>query len=105
MNDSAYHKLREARWRRKLTDAESAELRAWVASHPEAQAEFEAEARLTDALVRLPDVPVPSNFTALVLQAVERDAAVMESRGARSAWTVFWHSWLPKAAVAAVVMT
>ncbi len=55
--------LRESLWRRKLSDAERAGLRA--------QPELELEARLTDALAKIPDAPVPSNFTARVLAAVE----------------------------------
>ncbi len=74
-NDPTYNRLRELSWRRKLTGAEEAELRAWLAAHPDAQADWEAEAGLNAALGRLPDAPVPSNFTARVLQAVEREAA------------------------------
>jgi len=103
MNDSAFNKLQEASWRRNLTDAEAAELRAWLAAHPEAQADFEADARLTAVLTRLPNAPVPSNFTARVLQAVERETAI--ARPSPSAWTNFWHSWLPKAAIAGFLMT
>ena len=88
-NDPIYNRLRELSWRRELTAAEEAELRAWLAAHPEAQADWEAEAGLNEALRQLPDAPVPSNFTARVLQAVEREAALRERRrGAR--WRV-WH--------------
>ena len=50
-------------WRRPLTQAEQAELRAWLARHPEAKADADLEEALTAALENLPDVPVPSNFT------------------------------------------
>ena len=59
-NDPLYHRLRELSWRRKLTDSEEAELRAWLAAHPEAQAGWEVEAELNQALGRLPDAPVSS---------------------------------------------
>jgi hypothetical protein len=36
--DPVYNRLRELSWRRPLTENEQAELRAWVAAHPEAQA-------------------------------------------------------------------
>jgi len=58
---------------------------------------------LRELLSRLPDAPVPSNFTARVMRAVELD----ELRSARTrGWHWSWHSLLPRAAVvaAAVVM-
>jgi anti-sigma factor RsiW len=103
-NDPLYHPLRELSWRRKLTAAEAAELRAWLAAHPEARADWETEAGLNDALGRLPNAPVGSNFTACVLQAVERDAAV-ELRRRERRWRFSWRlRWLPQAAAAAVVL-
>jgi hypothetical protein len=52
-------------------------------------------------LSRLPNAPVASNFTSRVLQAVELE----ESRASRSrAWRWNWHLFLPRAAVAAVVV-
>ena len=103
-NDPIYNHLRELSWRRKLTDAEEAELRAWLKAHPEAQADWEAEAGLNAALGGLPDMPVPSNFTARVLQAVERDAAGELRQGEPK--LRFWRRlrWLPKAAFAVVIL-
>ena len=86
INNPIYTRLRELSWQRKLTPAEEAELRAWLEAHPEARADWEAEARLNAALGRLPDVPVASNFTARVLQAVERDATTKPLR-------VPWWAW------------
>jgi hypothetical protein len=103
-NDPKYERLRELSWRRKLTEGEAADLRAWLAQHPESAADWEAEAGLNDALGRLADAPVPSNFTARVLQSIEReDEAVV--RRQRRKWLVWrrWR-WLPKAAFAAVVL-
>ncbi len=87
-NDPIYNHLRELSWRRKLTPAEEAQLRAWLAAHPDAQADWEADAGLNAALGALPDTPVPSNFTARVLQAVEREAAAGQRR---SGWN--WPAW------------
>ena len=103
-DDPIYNRLRELSWRRKLTDAEEAQLRALLAARPEAQADWDAEATLNAALGRLPDAPVPSNFTARVLQAVEREAAG-ELRQDEGNWQ-FWRRlrWLPKVAFAAVVL-
>ena len=101
MNESLFNQLREQSWRRKLTDAEEVELRAYLAAHPEVQADWQTETELNAALGQLPDVPVPSNFTARVLRAVERETA-----GAPRGWTWkwSWHSLLPRVAVAAVVV-
>jgi anti-sigma factor RsiW len=100
MND--FNQWREESWRRKLTSAEEAELRAWLAAHPDSQADWEIEGRVTEILGRLPDVPVPGNFTARVLQAVEREeAAASRPRTSRQAW--FFRLLLPRAAVAAVI--
>jgi anti-sigma factor RsiW len=101
-NDPIYNHLREVSWRQKLTNAEEAELRTWLATHPEAQADWQAEAGLNAGLGRLPDAPVPSNFTARVLQAVEREA-VAELRRPQGNWlTWLWLRWLPRAAFAAI---
>ena len=104
-NDSIYNHLCELSWRRKLTAAEEAELRAWLAAHPEVQTDWEHESGLNAALGELPDVPVPSNFTARVLQAVEREAAAEQRR---SGWS--WAGrlrlrWLPRVALTASVVS
>ena len=46
MNEAKYQELVEAGWRRRLTPAEQAHLRAWVSEHPERRTE---EARLVAA--------------------------------------------------------
>jgi anti-sigma factor RsiW len=104
-HDPVYNRLRELSWRRELTDAEQAELRAYLAGHPEARADWEAEAGLNAGLNRLADAPVSSNFTARVLQAVEREAAVGE-RGRQGAMTSlwWWRVFVPRAAAALVVV-
>jgi hypothetical protein len=88
--------LRELVWRRKLTDAERAEL----PREPQIQAELELESHLTDELARLPDTPVPSNFTALVLQALDREAA----RPRPTFWRWSWRVLVPRVAVGVAVM-
>jgi anti-sigma factor RsiW len=87
MNNPLSQRLRESGWRRKLSPSEAAELRAWLAAHPEAEADWEAEAALNEALGRLPNCPVPSNFTARVLQAVQGTASARRApRVTRWAW-------------------
>jgi anti-sigma factor RsiW len=104
--DPFYEKLREISWRRKLTSAEERELRAWLAAHPEAHESVELETGLTETLGKMADVPVASNFTARVLQAVGREAMV-EARGGESRWKL-WRRlprWLPRVASATLVVT
>jgi len=92
--------LRESGWRRKLTEAEQAELHAYLAAHPDARADWEMESALNAALTRLPDANVPSNFTARVLQAVEHEAARPRARS----WHWNWHTLVPRVAFAAAVI-
>jgi len=98
MNNPDYQRLRELAWRRKLTETELAEFRA---ATPKATTDAEAEAALSAALEQLPDAPVPSNFTALVLQAVERE--MMQPTRRRHDWT--WVRWVlvPRTAVATII--
>ena len=102
MKDSATQRLRELLWQPKLTEAEAAELQNLLATHPEAQADLETESALNDALAQLPEAPpVSSNFTARVLQAVERETTIRSRTDSR--WSL--HSWLPRFAVAALSLT
>ena len=83
--------LRESLWRRKLSEAERAELRT--------QPELDLEARLTQALAEMTDAPVPSNFMAGVLNAVE-----LEEKRAARAYLWNWRLLLPRFAMATVVV-
>jgi anti-sigma factor RsiW len=103
--DPFYEKFREINWRRKLSSAEERELREWLAAHPEVQESLDLDAGLTEALRKMPDVPVASNFTARVLQAIEREAKA-EARGQEARWKL-WRGvprWLPKVASGTVVV-
>jgi|SRR5437773_158746 len=102
MNDQAKDQLRELNWRRPLTEAEQAQLRGWLETDREERADWEAEARLTEGLSQLSDAPLPSNFTARVLEAVERDAAA-SSRRRRRARISSWLRWAPRIAFAGLV--
>jgi anti-sigma factor RsiW len=105
MTDPLYHRLQEASWRRALSEAEQAELKAWLDAHPEAQSDWQDELTLTEGLARLPDAPLSSNFTARVLQAVELEkAATARSRAwIPSLWSVRWG--IRGAAAALVLVT
>jgi hypothetical protein len=80
-------------WRRPLTDAE----RVAIGKDPE----LELEARLTESLVRMPDSPVPSNFTTLVLAAVDREGA---ARTAPMLLRRNWRNFLPRVIAAAAIL-
>lgn len=84
--------VNESLWRRQPSDAERAELRM--------RPELELEARLTEALSRIPEAPVPSNFTARILNAVEREEAGVARPGRR--WN--WRALLPRVAVATALL-
>lgn len=102
-HDPVYQRLRETGWRRALTDAEQSELRAWLATHPEAAADIEREATLNAALAKSPDAPLSSNFTARVMAAIEQAEAVQRRATSRpqSNW---WRVFIPRFAVAALVV-
>ena len=78
--------LREALWRRPPTGEE---LRA--------QSELGTEARLTEALAKISDVPVPSNFTARVWSVIDLDEQAANRRRGRT-WN--WRRLFPRLAVA-----
>jgi len=105
MNDVRKEELIRLSMKRELTAEEEANLEKWLATHPEARAQWEEERALSRAIHSLPDVPVSSNFTSRVLQAVDMEETG-EARKERSR-----HRWfrflLPRigwaAAVAAVI--
>lgn len=104
-NDPLYHRLLESHWRGTLSEAEQAELQEWLAAHPEAQAAWEEDLALNEGLARLSDVPLSSNFTARVLQAVELEKAAEARSGARG--RLGWRPrlvWFMRAGSAALVL-
>jgi len=102
--DPIYTRLLELSWRRELTPGEAAQLEAWLLEHPEFRTEWEADGALNAALGHLPAVAVPSNFTARVLQAVEREMDT-EARSPRPAWRSWPRlRWLPATACAALLL-
>jgi ferric-dicitrate binding protein FerR (iron transport regulator) len=78
----------EESWKRPLTEEERAALDGWLAVRPGERAVWETETALNRALGSLPNRPVSSNFTALVMQAVEREARA--SQTTPSAPESFW---------------
>ena len=100
MNDELYTELLQTSWRRKLSAEEEAQLRAWLAAHPEGQADWEEEALLTQQLERLPKAPLASNFTAQVMQKLDLELA-REDRESRG-WNMpqWWRRIVPRLAPA-----
>jgi negative regulator of sigma E activity len=83
----------ESLWRGNHSEAERAALPA--------RPELVEEARLTAALMKLPDAPVPSNFTARVLETIELD----ENRQAQTHdWRWNWRALWPRLTVATAVL-
>jgi hypothetical protein len=74
MNEADLHRLLEAAQRRRLSAEEEAQVEAFLARDPQAKAVWDEEMALSRLLNRLPDAPLSTNFTAQVLQAVDRDA-------------------------------
>jgi anti-sigma factor RsiW len=77
-------------------------LQAWLATHPEAQAEAELDAALDAALNYQSDAPVASNFTARVMQTIVADAR-REMRPIAPARN-WWHKLMPRMALVAAVL-
>ena|SRR5687767_271443 len=96
MNDELYNELLEASWRRKLTPEEQAQLRAFLAAHPELQADWEEEALLTQQFERLPAAPLASNFTAQVMQQLDRELAREERGDGGSVVPPWWKRLVPR---------
>jgi anti-sigma factor RsiW len=104
MSNERFQSLREAAWRRPLTETERSELAARLAAQPEARADWQAEAELNEALRRLPAAPMPSNFTARVLQQIEREEAGAGRARALAGRGFDLRRWLPRLAVGAAAM-
>lgn len=94
MNEASYNQLVQASWRRRLTPAEEAEVQAYLALHPDKQTQWDEESALSDFLRQLPDAPVPSNFTSLVLQAIESERRVETAH--KLSGLEYWHRWLAR---------
>jgi len=90
MSESEFNELRELSWRRPLNAIEEARLQAYLAMHPEQRAAWEEELGLTQTLNQLPQMPVSSNFTSLVLQELDQ----AERKATR--WGRWWPGWLQR---------
>ncbi len=97
--------LREAGLRHELTLEEKARVRAYILAHPELEAEMEFDLKLNELLRQLPDKPLATNFTAQVLEAVQREQKpALPSRFWRLCFGHLTGRWLPRAALAMLVL-
>ena len=86
MNNPDLGRLLDTARRRPLTAEEETRLHACFADDPSARTIWEEEMALNRLLDRLPDTPLSSNFTAQVLQAVERADAGQGTSGRTFRW-------------------
>jgi anti-sigma factor RsiW len=90
---------------RRLSTSEEEALEARLARTPGMPERLEDELALNQALERLPDAPVSSNFTAQVLLAVQREQRRRETRPARPWWSeIFSLRWGRRLAFAGLVL-
>ena len=95
-------RMRELLWRPTLNSAEQLELRALLEAHPDLAAQQTEELALNRLIERLPDAPVPTNFTARVMQDIAREESAAER--ARSPSASWWQRLVPRLAFAAVLV-
>src|SRR5439155_12441677 len=78
---------------------EETRLQSLLSAHPEKQRDFEQETALTEQLRQLPDAPLPSNFSAQVMQALELELARQERAGqAGNGWLFWFRRFAPRLA-------
>ena len=101
MNQTEFQQIKEAAWRRTLSQTEEAAIRAYLAANPDALTDWDEEMALSRCMMDLPDAPVSSNFASRVLQAVEREV----TRDDRVKSIVpFRLNWLPRVAIACLFL-
>jgi hypothetical protein len=103
MHDPKIQRWVQLGWRRPLRAEELAQVEKIIASDPQARAMWENESALNHCLDRLGPAVVSSNFTARVLQEVQRQSlARSRSRFLPSHWIPT--GWLPRLAVGALMV-
>ncbi len=108
MNEDLLSVLRDTLLRRDLTSEEEIRLADWLRQNPGRVADWRAEAALARGLRRIPNAPVPSNFTMRVIAEVEREAAAASRRRlpwlGRLDWRSGWRRWATALGVAGLVV-
>jgi anti-sigma factor RsiW len=91
MKEDPFAALRDAVLARELTAEEERRVAEWLKRHPERAEDWQRDLALGRAMRDLPDVPVPSNFTSIVLGKLRRD--LPRRSGRFSGWRL---RWLPR---------
>jgi len=86
MSDLEFERLIETSLRRPLSGAEKVQLQEHLEQNPASRAVWEEESELNRLLGKLPDAPLPSNFTARVLGALDREAPIVRTRWQLLQW-------------------
>ncbi len=103
MNEDPLPHLRDLLLRRDLSSEEERRVADWLARHPEDAADWRTDLALARSLRQLRPVPVPSNFTALVLAEVRRE--VHQEPHPATNWKTWLRArWIPAAAGLAVTL-
>jgi len=87
MNDVRKDELVKLSMRCGLSPEERSRLEAHFAAQPELRSDWEEEWAISRALQSLPNIPVSSNFTAQVMQALDAEARSAERR---FPWSRLW---------------
>lgn len=103
MNRSDLDTLLEISRRRRLTAAEAARIRQALAGDPTQLADWAADSALTRLLGELPAPAVPTNFTARVLEQLDRETPAAAPRSLASGWMAWLRLW-PRWAAAALFL-
>jgi hypothetical protein len=105
MNEAEHNRLVEKAQRQKLDMEEQFELEMYLATRPELRAVWEEDQGLNQVLRDMPNAPVSSNFTARVMQEIDRDSRPVPV----SALAVWWREisalrWARPLAMACVLV-
>ena len=113
MNEDPLPHLQDLLLRRDLTVEEIRAADTWLATHPDAVGAWNEQVRLARALRRLPEAPVPSNFTARVLAEVRNESARSEREIRQAPWGSLlsrlglhfrFQAWFPAMATTACIL-
>jgi hypothetical protein len=99
MQDEQLNRWLEISRRRPLTSEEAAAVEAELAGNADRLRAWLDDQRLTRCLRALPPSPLPSNFTAQVLQAIDRDKVAHLRPAAAVPWWAQWRRLIPRVAL------
>ncbi len=104
MNDDVYDELARLSLRRERTVNDRLRIEAVLAAHPELRGRWEEDAALARAMRGLHDVPVSSNFTAQVMDAIALDERATGRKAGAGRWREWLHGWQPKLSWSVVIV-